>query len=121
MKITEVTVSAGRTFNHPYEDYSNLKPHITLKASVEEGDDPEKCILDLQSKAERMVEDHKNSLLKGLREIESMRSAMQEIASLENSMRNAQEKLKELRENYPEQAQNLLTGNAPAEDEGSRA
>lgn len=30
MKIIEVTVSAARTFNHPYEDYSNLKPFRAL-------------------------------------------------------------------------------------------
>ena len=33
-KITEITVSAGRTFNHPHESFSNLKPHVALKVEV---------------------------------------------------------------------------------------
>ena len=40
MKITEIVVSAGRTFNHPYENFSNLRPQVTLKATPDEGESP---------------------------------------------------------------------------------
>ena len=30
MKINTITVTAGRTFNHPHEDYSNLRPSVTM-------------------------------------------------------------------------------------------
>ena len=39
MKITNIVVRAGRTFNHPHESYSNLKPEVELTATLDEGDD----------------------------------------------------------------------------------
>jgi hypothetical protein len=51
MKVTEIIVSAGRTFNHPYEDYSNLKPQVTLKATVDDGENFEDAVKELQRKA----------------------------------------------------------------------
>ncbi len=39
MVVTEIVVSAGRTFNHPYEQFSILKPSVTLKARIDEGED----------------------------------------------------------------------------------
>jgi hypothetical protein len=111
MQVTEVIVSAGRTFNHPFESYSNLKPHITLKATLDGGDDVESCVKELQRKAERMVEDHKVNLLRAINDIEMMQTAAKEIDGLELSMRRAQERLAELRGKFPsEPAANLLTG-----------
>jgi hypothetical protein len=33
MKINSITVTAGRTFNHPHEQYSNLRPEVTMTAT----------------------------------------------------------------------------------------
>ena len=63
MEITEITVSAGRTFNHPYETYSNLRPGVTVKATLAPGENPTKAINELQALAEKTVEDHKQALL----------------------------------------------------------
>lgn len=39
MKVTEITVHAGRTFNHPFEQFSNFRPGLSMTASLEEGED----------------------------------------------------------------------------------
>lgn len=31
MKVIEIIVSAGRTFNHPNESYSNLRPQVSVR------------------------------------------------------------------------------------------
>ena len=70
MKITEITISAGRTFNHPYEQFSNFRPSLQIKAvSTEDGEDGIKIIKDLQAIAEGLMEDHKNNLLAALKKI----------------------------------------------------
>jgi hypothetical protein len=38
-QITEISVSASRKFNHPFEDYSNLESHVTLHASLTDNED----------------------------------------------------------------------------------
>ena len=58
-KITEITVSAGRTFNHPHESFSNLKPHVALKVEVLPGEDAGEVAKALQAQAEGLVEDLK--------------------------------------------------------------
>lgn len=102
MQITEIVVSAGRTFNHPYESYSNLKPAITIKATIVDGEDAFEITKQLQRKAEQLVEDHKNNLLQGIREMEVMSSAMREMNNLEAEMERAQERLDQIRKMYPE-------------------
>lgn len=66
MKIQEITVHAGRTFNHPYESYSNFKPGVSLRATLEDGDDPETAIKTLQAKAEQAAEQQKEQILADL-------------------------------------------------------
>jgi hypothetical protein len=34
MQITEVVISAGRTFNHPYEDYSGVGRFEKIQAAL---------------------------------------------------------------------------------------
>jgi len=71
MKIVEVTVSAGQTFNNPHESYSNFRPQITLKAVIEKNDDPAKIIRELQASAEGMIKEHKNYIFKQLEDTRS--------------------------------------------------
>lgn len=97
MKVTEIVVSAGRTFNHPYESYSNLKPQVTIKATIENGEDFETEVNVLQAKAERLVEDHKAALLTNLEEIHNLTERQREIASLEDGLKRTQARLDALR------------------------
>lgn len=68
MQITEVIVSAGRTFNDPYESYANFKPSLALKASLAEGEDADLAVKELQAKAEKLMDAHKAKLLKNAEE-----------------------------------------------------
>ena len=68
MKITEITVSAGRTFNNPHESYSNLRVDLELRAKVEEGDKIHAQIVILQQFAEASVEAEKQLRLRLLNE-----------------------------------------------------
>lgn len=93
MYITEIVVSAGRTFNHPHESYSNLRPEVTLKAIIGADENADAAAKLLQAKAERLVEDHKNALLKSLEEIEQMSQAERTIASLESQLTDLNSRL----------------------------
>jgi len=102
MQVTEISVSAGRTFNHPYESFSNLKSYLTLKATLDEGEDPAAVAKGLQAKAEQLVEDHKQNMLKSLEELNNLTIAQQEMISLERQLKSAQERINELRKNNPQ-------------------
>lgn len=97
MQITEIIVNAGRTFNHPYEQFSNLRPAVTLKATLQETDDPDQSVKQLQAKAESLVEDHKRMMLTTIRRLYELSRTEQEIASVESQLTSAQERLKNLR------------------------
>lgn len=102
MQVTEIVVNAGRTFNHLYEDFSNLRPSVTLKATIGENDDYEKAVKELQAKAESLVEDHKQLMLKSLEELHELDIRQQEVARLETHLRDAQQRLEEIRKEYPQ-------------------
>lgn len=101
MKVTEIIVGAGRTFNHPHEQFSNLRPSVTMKAILEDGDDPTQVIKNLQAKTEGMIEDHKNTILKSLEELYDYGIKQRELACLERTLKEAQERLAEIRKENP--------------------
>lgn len=102
MKITEVTVSASQSFNHPYESYANFKPGVTIRAEVQEGEDSDGVIKQLQAKAEGLVQDHKVHLLATIEKIQELKIHEQEVASLSREITRAQNRLDEIREKNPE-------------------
>jgi hypothetical protein len=60
--MAKITISAGRTFNHPYEQFANFRPGLQLKiVPDEDGEDAIQIIKDLQAKIEGLVEDHKKN------------------------------------------------------------
>lgn len=97
MKVTEIVVSAGRVVSHPLESYSNLRPQVTLKAQLDEGEDYTTAVKELQARAEGLVEDHKNALVNNIVELDRLQKREREIASLEKSIRRDQATLTELR------------------------
>jgi hypothetical protein len=102
MHVTEITVSAARTFNHPYEAYANFKPAVSLKATLAPGEDPANATKQLQQQAETLVEDHKNALLTSVHELHRMSEAQQRAAELGRQIAAAQDKLDTLRKEYPD-------------------
>ncbi len=100
-KITEITVSAGRVIPHPFQQYANLRPMVTLKAEVLPGEDFEAITKDLQAKVEGMIEDHSRSMVRSLEELEDLTRRQAKVASLESSIRRAQMDLDLLRKDMP--------------------
>lgn len=125
MKVTSVTVHAGRTFSHPHEDYSNLKPEVFLTATLDEGEDHARVVKALQAEAEGLVEDHKQGLLRSIEELHELSRRQAEMKGLESELRRAQDRLDLIRKQHPELArigngddQSLLTSAAtPAGDD----
>lgn len=112
MQITNIVVRAGRTFNHPHESYSNLKPEVELTAEVQEGDDAQACVRELQAKAEGMVEDHKQGLLKSIEELHQLTERQAEVRGLQQQLQSTQNRLNAIRDENPELK--LLTPATPA-------
>lgn len=104
MKVQEIVVSAGRTFNHPYESYSNLRPHVQLRATLEDGEDFKEAVQTLQNAAEGLVEDHKQNMLASIERLENMSRQQQEMQGLEATLKKAQERINEIRGKYPQLA-----------------
>lgn len=63
MIIQEITVHAGRTFNHPYERSANFRFDFSLKAQLQEGDDFAQYLVTLQRAAEIQADEHKAMIL----------------------------------------------------------
>ncbi len=63
LKVTQVSVMAARTFNHPHEAYSNFRPSVTMTAELLQGQKAEEVLYDLQQAAERIIENHKQRIL----------------------------------------------------------
>lgn len=101
MTISNIIVRAGRTFNHPHEQYSNLKPEVELRADLTEGDDPKACAKALQVQAEGLVEDHKQGLLKSIEELYQLTTRQAEMRGLERELQKTQARLEEIRKETP--------------------
>ena len=101
MKITNIVVRAGRTFNHPHEQYSNLKPEVELSATLDDGDDAKVAVQQLQSQAEGLVEDHKQGLLKSIEELYQMTEQQAELNGLQTQLQRAQDRIEEIRKAHP--------------------
>lgn len=101
MKITNIEVSAGRTFNHPREQFSNLRPEVKMTATLEDGEDPAKATRELQATAEQMVEDHKQGLLRSIEELYQLTERQAEMRGLQKQIQIAQNRLDEIRKDHP--------------------
>jgi hypothetical protein len=101
MKINTITVTAGRTFNHPHEQYSNLRPEVTMTATLDEGEDPSTATKELQSRAEGLVEDHKQGLLKSIEELYQLTERQAEMRGLQEQLTRTQARLNDIRKEHP--------------------
>jgi hypothetical protein len=101
MKINTITVTAGRTFNHPHEQYSNLRPEVSMTATLDEGEDAATATKELQSRAEGLVEDHKRGLLTSIEELYQLTARHAEMRGLQTELQRAQNRLAEIRKEHP--------------------
>lgn len=102
MKINTITVSAGRTFNHPHEQYSNLRPEVVLHATLAEGEDAAAAAKALQAQAEGLVEDHKQAMLRSIEELYQLSERQAELRGLQRELERAQLRMAEIRKEHPE-------------------
>lgn len=104
MTIKTIQVTAGRTFNHPHEQYSNLRPSVTMTADLAEGEDATTAAKALQLQAEGLVEDHKQGLLRSIEELYQLTERQAEMRGLQKELTRAQERLEAIRKSHPELA-----------------
>lgn len=114
MKVNTITVTAARCFNHPHEQYSNLRPEVSMTASLEDGEDPETAVRSLQHRAEGLVEDHKRGLLASIEELHKLGEFQQEMIGLQDQLQRAQARLQQIREENPS-LQQLQVANGQGE------
>lgn len=105
MTINQITVTAGRTFNHPHEQYSNLRPEVVLVATLEAGEDVAAATKKLQAQAEGLVEDHKQGMLKSIEELYQLSQHQAEVRGLQQQLERTQKRLSEIRAENPGLAQ----------------
>ncbi len=98
MQVTNITVSAGRTLQHPCETYANLRPEVALTATIEPGEDAIEATRKLQRQAEQLVEEHGMVLRASLLERDVAKREEQELARLTQSVADNQERLSQLQE-----------------------
>lgn len=98
MQITKVTVHAGRTLPHPCESYANLRPALTLEATLSDSDDPVQVRKQLQVMAERAVEEHATALVASLEQRQVIEREDEEISRLERGLVDSQSRLSDLKE-----------------------
>lgn len=117
MQISQIQVSAGRTFNHPYEQYSNFRPGITIVANLSEKDNPEQCAQELQRQAETFAEQQKQTILKDIEELRLIEKNMTRKAKLELQLQEIQHELEYLGEWDKSRKQGQLAHDDSEEDE----
>ncbi len=63
MKITSISVNAGRTLSMPGTNYANVRPQVTFTADLEPGEDAIAAAGQLHEQAEAFLEDRCDQLL----------------------------------------------------------
>jgi len=75
---------------------------VTLEASLEEGEDAIKAVKALQTRAEGLVEDHKQGLLNSIEELHQLTERQAEVRGLQKELQRAQDRLHEIRTANPD-------------------
>ena len=101
MKITRITVHAGRTFNHPYERYANFRFDLSLEADLTPEADTGLQLMTLQRLAEGFADEHKVAILNECTRIRT-------IDNLRERVRDLQRPLEEWMSETPEQRATAL-------------
>lgn len=86
MKITRITVHAGRTFNHPYERYANFRFDLSLEADLTPEDDPGLQLVTLQRLAEGFADEHKVAILNECDRIRTLDDLRENVHRLEQPL-----------------------------------
>lgn len=96
MKITHIHVTAGRGFNHPYEQYANFKFDLHFQAELEEGEDHKLATQQLQAEAENAAEAHKAAILDDLKRKAMIESQIESLNQLKRLQKQNYDRTEEI-------------------------
>ena len=108
MIVTQITIRAGRTFNHPHEQFSNLRCDVEATATVAENESAADAIKLLQSRLEEAVEEHKNKMLTDIRFLKQKAELEKSIAKAEREIQEREQYLKSMREHRDNMTESTL-------------
>jgi hypothetical protein len=119
IEIVEITVGAGTGFNHPYEQFSNFKPSVTLRAKIDGGPDVpvEEAVRQLQLAADRLVNAEKERILAALEREEGIDRARDAVSLSRYRVANAKADLQNTRKLVDEAPAILAADDAKTEGE----
>jgi hypothetical protein len=63
MTITSIAATAGRTFNHPHEQFANFRFELHFTAQLEDGEDAGQALALLKARTEAEADAHKAAIL----------------------------------------------------------
>ena len=91
VKLTKISVSAARTFNHPYERYANFRFEIRLEGEIEDNMPIGHQIDSARESAENIAENHKLEILDELQQQQQRELIRESIATAREHQRHAAE------------------------------
>lgn len=94
MKIKNIKVTAGRTFPHPLENFSNIKFELSISAEIEESENFEKALDILRVEAETLAEAHKRELIEDHKKLEALKEQRRDVERLQENIDQNQEAIK---------------------------
>lgn len=128
MIITKIIASAQAGFNHPFEQYANFKPSITLEAIVEVGENPDDATRALQLKAQNFVDQERGRIearCQREQDIDGAESDLERfescIASYENILATYPERISTNPDGWETVSLKATLERAPADLEKARA
>lgn len=72
-----------------------------MVATLDEGEDATVATRELQARAEGLVEDHKQGLLKSIEDLYQLTERQAEVRGLQKQLTSAQDRLNAIREEHP--------------------
>jgi hypothetical protein len=106
-RVTEITVHAGTSFNHPYEQFSNFKPGISLTVQIDEDADRADVLRAWQARAHDVITEEKARILEGLAHEEVIRSQRSDLSYHEDQLKRHEVERLRHRESAAETAAQL--------------
>lgn len=79
MKITSIAATAGRTFNHPYEQFANFRFELAFNADLEDGEDAGQALALLKARTEAEADAHKGAILADIERKRRIRQVAEEL------------------------------------------
>jgi len=96
MQIQKIHVTAGRGFNHPFEQFANFRFDLHLEAVLSPGEHPGEALVELQAEAEAAAESHKRRILADIERLELIKQGEYEIERLKRRANESEQVAAEL-------------------------